>query len=53
VFRVGGSANSRLDIDELGNVAIKGDKILLLNLGDDARAGEFFAQRTAQGLEGA
>lgn len=48
-----GSANARLAINKAGDVAIKGEKMLFLNLGDEARATEFLAQRVAQGLDGA
>ncbi|MGE3540692.1 MAG: RHS repeat-associated core domain-containing protein [Candidatus Tectimicrobiota bacterium] len=58
VFRVEGPGNTRLLIDENGNVEIpivltqRGygpERSLFLNFGDESRAQEFLAQRLAQG----
>ena len=53
VFRVEGAPNTRLLIDEAGNVVImeKG-KTLWLNFGQRARAEEFLAQKMAQAPHG-
>ena len=52
VYRVEETAFARLHIDVAGNVAIKGDAMLFLNFGDEARAQEFLAQRLEQGRQG-
>lgn len=52
VFRVEGPGNTRLDISGSGDVSIKGDAMLFLDFGDEARAQEFLAQRLVQEKEG-
>lgn len=49
VFRVESPANARLDISPAGDVTVKGDNMLFLNFGDEARAHQFLDQRLAQG----
>ncbi len=54
VYRVEGTPNARIAIDEHGAVAIADDtKVLFLNFGNRARAEQFFAQKLEQGLSGA
>lgn len=48
VYRVEGPGNARLDISPSGNVTAKGDNMLHLNFGDEARAQQFLAQRVSQ-----
>lgn len=52
VFCVEGPGNARLNISAGGDVSIKGDNMLFLNFGDEARVQEFLAQRLAQGHDG-
>ncbi|WP_248817404.1 RHS repeat-associated core domain-containing protein [Frankia sp. AgB32] len=52
VFRVEGPGNERLNISPSGEVAIKGDNMLFLNFGQEARAQSFIERRLAQGFEG-
>jgi hypothetical protein len=47
VYRVEGPGNTRLDISPSGNVTAKGDNMLFLNFGDEARAQQFLQQRLA------
>jgi hypothetical protein len=58
VFRVEGSGNARLLIDEMGHVEIPtvltqqgrgSERVLFLNFGDAVRAQEFLTQRLTQG----
>jgi len=54
VYRVEGTPNTRIAIDERGGVAIVDEsKTLFLNFGSRARAEQFLTQRLAQGLPGA
>lgn len=50
VFRVEGANNTRLLINESGQVAILGDKMLFLNFGSRERALEFLSKRLGQGM---
>jgi hypothetical protein len=52
VFRVEGIANQRLQIGATGNVSVQGRNMLFLNFGDAARAEQFLATRSAQGMPG-
>ena len=52
MFRVEGPGNARIAIDALGNVNFKGDAMLFLNFGDEARAQQFLAKRLEQGFDG-
>ena len=45
-----GPGNARLDISPAGDVAIKGNKTLLLNFGQEARAQSFLERQLAQVL---
>ena len=49
VYRVEGPGNARLDFSPSGNVTAKGDNMLFLNFGDEARAHQFLTQRVGQG----
>jgi hypothetical protein len=54
VYRVEGTPNSRIAIDDQGAVLIAEDtKMLFLNFGNRARAEAYFAQKLEQGLPGA
>nr|WP_255609648.1 RHS repeat-associated core domain-containing protein [Methylosinus sp. Sm6] len=50
-FRVEGAANSRIDIDNAGNVIASGVNTLFLNFGSFSRAQSFINKRLSQGLE--
>lgn len=52
VFRVEGSANTRVLIGNDGSVGIIGNQTLFLNFGSRSRAQEFLARRLAQGFAG-
>jgi hypothetical protein len=52
VYRVEGTPNTRLSIDENGNVNIIGKARLWLNFGQEGRAQEYLAKRVAQGMDG-
>jgi len=52
VFRVEGPGNARLAISPSGDVTIKGDNMLFLNFGQEARANVFLERRLAQEYEG-
>jgi RHS repeat-associated protein len=53
VFRVEALAgtNTRLLINETGQVTVQGENMLFLNFGVESRAGDFLAKRLAQGFE--
>lgn len=50
VYRVEGSGNNRILIDNNGNVGIQGDQTLFLNFGQKARAEQFLQKRFDQGF---
>jgi len=51
VYRVEGTANTRLNISDSGDVSIIGDKELYLNFGDEQRALDFYQRRLDQGMQ--
>jgi hypothetical protein len=52
VHRVESPGNERIAIGPSGDVSIKGDSMLFINVGDRARAETFLTQRLDQGYEG-
>ena len=52
MYRVEGPGNERLDVSPSGDVAIKGDGMLFLNFGDEARAQSYLVRRIEQGRDG-
>jgi hypothetical protein len=50
VFRVEGSGNRRINIDEAGNISVRGNGMLFLNFGDEQRAASFLDRRLTQGF---
>ena len=53
VFRVEGAINTRLLINEAGEVAVQGETTLFLNFGNAPRAEAFLAKRLGQGVDDA
>lgn len=54
VFRVEGTPNARLGIDDLGNVSLEpGNKTIWLNFGQEGRAMSYLDMKVADGLPGA
>ena len=53
VYRVEGLPNTRVLINEGGQVTVQGDQMLFVNFGDKARAEQFLTTRVDQGMPGA
>lgn len=53
VYRVEGTANTRVVVGSEGDVTFRGNGMLFLNFGQQRRAEEFLAMRVQQGMPGA
>ena len=52
VYRVEGTSNARISIDAQNNVSFQRRSMLFLNVGDRARAEEYYRRKVADGLPG-